>query len=185
MHGTLYERVRGQVAGVLGRDQLLEHRWIGDHPAQPQASRDELGERAQVDDVASVVLGFERRRRRVAVQMNEACRVVLDHRQVVTGGDAQQGTAFFRAEAAASRVLVRRHAVQQLGMVALNEGRQCFDAQTVGFDRHADNACAAGAKRLERAQKTGLLDENRVARADEHLGGQVDALLAAAGHAYR
>ena len=68
--------------------------------------------------------------------------------------------------------------------MALDQRRQRLDAQAVGFDRHADDARAAGAEGFERAEKAGLLDQDGVASADEDLGGQVDALLATAGDAH-
>src|SRR5262249_25352974 len=86
---------------------------------------------------------------------------------------------------AAGRVLVRRHAVQQLGSIALNQAGQRFHTQAVVLDWHADDSCAPCAEGLQSAEEAGLLDQHRVARGHEHLGGEIDALLAAAGHAHQ
>src|SRR5439155_19080420 len=82
VHGALYERVRGQVACVLGRDEFFKHWRVGYQPAESQTSGDELGECAEMNDISGVVLGLERRRRR-AIEMNEASRVVFHNRQVI------------------------------------------------------------------------------------------------------
>src|SRR6266851_4582834 len=183
MHRALHKRVRGQVAGVLGRDELFEYRRVGDQPAETQTRGDNFRECAQVDHIASVIAGLERRRRGVVIEVNEASRIVLDNGQVVRRGDAQQRPTLFRAQAAAGRVLIRGHAVQELRAVALDQRWERFHAQSVAFDWHADDARAARPKCFKGAQKAGLFDQDRIAGGDEHLGGQVDALLTAAGDA--
>ena len=90
MHCALYQRVRGQIAGVLGRDEFFEDGRIGHQPAQTQTGGDQLRECAKVEHVAGVIFGFERRRRQpIAVQVDEAGRIVLHDRQVMARGDAQ------------------------------------------------------------------------------------------------
>ena len=45
-----------QVGGLLGHDQLADDLRRRDDPGQAQARREQLGEGAQVDDVAAVAL---------------------------------------------------------------------------------------------------------------------------------
>ena len=78
--GRLGERARAQDLRLGRDDELLADRVRREDPADPQAGRERLGERADVDD--AVAGAGPERRNRLAVEAEQTVRVVFEDQQV-------------------------------------------------------------------------------------------------------
>ena len=76
-------------AALLAEVHLLEHGPRRRRPADPQARRQDLRERAEVDHVLAAVERVQRRQRRALVAQ-QAVRVVLEDQQLALRGDLDQ-----------------------------------------------------------------------------------------------
>ena len=77
----LAQRRRAEVDALLADVHLVAHRPRRDRPAEPDAGREDLRERAEVDDELAAV-EREQRRQRLALVAQQPVRVVLEHEQL-------------------------------------------------------------------------------------------------------
>ena len=88
-HEQLRQRRGAQVGGALAEVELVEHGPRRRGPAQPQAGREDLRERAEVDHELAAVERVQRRQR-LALVAQHPVRVVLEHEQLAPAGDLDQ-----------------------------------------------------------------------------------------------
>ena len=118
LHHQLRERRRAQVGALLAEVDLLEHRRRRRDPAEPDARREDLRERAQVHHVDAAVERVQRRQL-VALVAQQPVRVVLEHEQLALVGDLDQPPPAAQRHRHAGRVLEGRHRVDELRPPAL------------------------------------------------------------------
>ena len=179
--GDLREVRAAQVGRLLDEQHLGQDRLGRGDPAQPQPGREDLGERAQVDDL---VVERAQRLHVPAVEAQPAVRVVLDHRDVVLARQLEQPAAALRRHRDAAGVLEVRDRVDELGAArtdALELGLEQVHAHAVVVHRHAADLGLVRRERLQRADVGGALGDDDVAGVQERLGEQVERLLGAGG----
>ena len=130
----LRQRRRAQVGRLLADVHLLEHRPRADAPAQPHARREDLRERAEVDDEVAAVERVERRQR-LALVAQQAVRVVLEDEQLALADDLDEALAARQRHRRPGRVLERRDGVDELRPLAL--ARQARERVLEDVDAHA------------------------------------------------
>ena len=184
----LVELWRAQHRGLGGQHQLLAYGVRREHPAHPQARREGLGERAQVEHVVAVTSGVgpagADRRHRGAVEAEQAVRVVLQHHQAGGLADRQDLLAARLGQRDAGRVVEVGHGVEELGCLARgpHAGQrlaQRLGHQPVGVHGDVDDLGLVGREGPERTDVGGGLGDHHVTRVDEDPGHQVQGLLAA------
>ena len=167
-----------QVGCLLGLQQLGVERLGGHQESQPQAGRQHLGERAQVDAALGVARGQGQRRRRVEPQV--AVGVVLDDGQAQFGGAARQRRRgvprSWCGRSGSGSWAARRGS----GRPAPWPTRSSMSTPSSSLATLTTSG-SIGEKACKRAQVGGRLDQDARARVDQHLGNQVQALLRAGG----
>ncbi len=180
----LGERRRAEGGRLGGEDELVPDPVRRERPAHPQTGREDLRERAEVDDV----LGVHRAQRRIglAVEAEQPVRVVLHDEHAVASTELDDLRAPVGREADADRVVEVRHRVEELRAPAL-AGQPLQRLVEGGRDQpvvvHRDVA-DLGLVRRERAQRPDVgrrLGEHDVARVDEQPGEHVQRRLGADG----
>ena len=91
-HEQLRQRRGAQVGGALAEVELVEHGPRGRGPAQPQAGREDLRERAEVDHELAAVERVQRRQR-LALVAEHPVGVVLEHEQLAPCGRSRPAAA--------------------------------------------------------------------------------------------
>src|SRR5204863_2290484 len=107
---------RGRRLLQLARELLGE-----DEPADAQAGRDRLREGRAVGDAA--LRELEQRRRRLALEANQAVGVVLEDEKVVLGCELDDATPALGRERPTARILERRDRVEERRRLAVAQRR--------------------------------------------------------------
>ena len=180
----LGELRRAQRRRLLGQHQLLAHGVRRQRPADPEAGREGLGERAEVDDVLRLV--GAQRPQRLAVEAEQAVGVVLEDEDVLAAADLEDLRAARGRERHAGRVVEVGDRVEELDLLA---GRarggdrlpQRLGHQPVGVHLGVHDVALVGLEHPQRADVRRRLADHDVARVAEDAGHQVDRLLGADG----
>ena len=183
-HGELGERRRAQRRRLLGQHELLPDGVRGEHPADPEAGRERLGERTQVDD--PLVVHRAHRRDRLGVEAEQPVRVVLDDQQVGLLRDLQHPGPPLQGLGDAGRVVEVGDRVEELGLLAgrAQRGHRLAErdrVETVLVHGHVHDLALVGPEHAERTDVAGGLAQHHVARVAEDPGDQVETLLGADG----
>jgi hypothetical protein len=182
-HEVLIQRRGAQVRGLLAQVQALQDRRGSGGPADPQARREDLRERARVGHVAAAVERVERRQR-VTLVAQQAVRVVLEDHELLLVGDPDERLAPVQRHRDAAGVLEVRDRVDELGAPALvaQLGQRRLEhvdphAVVVHLDLH--DVGLVGVEARHGAGIRGRLGDHDVAGIEERAADEVDHLLAA------
>ena len=181
----LVERRRAQHRGLGRQHELLAHGVRREHPADAQAGREGLAERAEVEDVVLAAARADRRRRR-PVEAEQAVGVVLEHQQAGALADREHLVAARLGQGRPGRVVEVRDGVEELRALAGRLHRRERLAQRLGHQpvlvhRDVHDLGLVGREGAERADVGRRLGDHDVTRVDEDAGDQVERLLAADG----
>ncbi len=189
VHDALVEHAAADVGGLLGQFDLLRNRPRRHHPRHAQAGHQHLGEAPQVDHAPVSIVGLDRPRvggGRGVFEVDRAVRIVLENHQVMAPRGVEQREPPRPAHEQARRVLeVRRH-VDELQCLPLcpdagDGGIERRQVDALGVLRHAGEAGLQVVKRGEGAAVGRELDQDDVARIDQHAPDEVEALLGTGG----
>ena len=169
-----------QVGALLDDRQLFDDRLRREQISKAQPRREHFRKAAQVDHHRLRVQRMERRRRRRRREVEPPVHVVLDDRHAQAGRERQQIAPHANRHRPAGRVVERGVGVNQLGAVAQEMIFELVDV--VPHDVPADEPRAGRAERLDRADVSGTIDNDRVAGIDEAAGEQIEPLLRAGQH---
>ena len=172
------------MAASLASTSFSRTRVRRDRPADPEARRERLGERAEVDHGLGVV-GVQRGQR-VAVEPEQAVGVVLEHQDAVPPGDLDDARPALGRQRDAGGVVVVGHRVEELDAAALRPQARSASSSASGtrpvvVQRHVDDVGLVGAEDAERADVAGRLGEHDVPGVDEDPGHEVERLLRPGG----
>ncbi|EWS52883.1 hypothetical protein X551_04325 [Methylibium sp. T29] len=173
---ALVEARRVQVGRLLDLQQLRIQRRRRHHIPQPQAGREDLRERAEVDRALRPARGQRRRWRGVEPQL--AIGVVLDQRQRSRLRRRHQGLATGLRDHPPGRVLEVRQQVREARARGAGQG---LGLRTLVVGGERGERRLAGREGLQRAQVGGRLHRDRAAGIDQQLADQVQPLLRAGG----
>ncbi|CRX29314.1 hypothetical protein PAERUG_P54_1_London_24_VIM_2_04_13_05791 [Pseudomonas aeruginosa] len=165
--------------GLQATDLLLVA--LGDDPADAYAGRDGLGETRAVDHPAVAVVGLERARLAL-VEHQFAVDVVLDHPDVVFGGQFQQLLLAILGNRPAEGIAQPRGQHQGLDRPLVGRQLQRFKADPgarVAGD--LDDLQAQHVGQLQQAVVARRLGGDQVAGTGQHPQGHVDRIHAAVG----
>jgi hypothetical protein len=170
--------------GLLRQDELLPDGVRRERPADPEARREDLRERPEVQDVVGVQRA--QRGQRLGVEREQAVGVVLDDQQVVLAGDGDHLVPAAQALGDPGRVLEVRDRVEELDSSARGPQRHQGRAERDRVDAlvvHADvdDLALVGVEGAQRADVAGPLGQHDVPGIAEHARDKVERLLGAAG----
>ncbi len=152
---------------------------FADRPAEAHARDQGLGERAQEDDAPVGVEALEGRQR-LALEAQRPVGRVLDHEQVEAVRELQDPVASLERERDAHRVVEVGHEVEEpRARGALQDGLEIVGVDPVLVRAHRGVGGLAGIERDHGAEEGGVLGHHDVARVQDQLGGEVEALLGA------
>ena len=179
-HHALVEAGRVQIGRLLGLQQLGIQRGRRDEVAQAQAGRQDFAERAQIHHALGPARQQGRRRRLLEPQL--AIGVVLDDGQAELAADGDHLLAARFVHGAAGGVLEVGQQVDEARALAfLKRLAQCLRRHAAIVAGHVLGHRLHGREGLQRAQVGGRLDQQAAALVEQHLGDQVQPLLAAGG----
>ncbi|NYH18945.1 hypothetical protein GGD41_006173 [Paraburkholderia bryophila] len=159
---------------LLGLHQFEDEFFGRDDVADPQARRQHLRERTEVDDM--VRRHGEHGGQRLTGVVERAVRVVFDHRERCGLRELGERAAALDRQTAAGRILEIRLRVQQ-ARAGRQFGREGFGNQALLVGRHLNVARLVHRERLQRAEVRGRFDQHRAVRTDQHFAEQVERLL--------
>ena len=155
-----------------------------EQPADAQAGREQLAERAEPDDVVGREIGKRRRWRRVEPQM--AIDVVFQDRQAGLLGQGGDRLPAVERQRRAGRIAEVRHEVEEarlpmLAVQARQRVRQGIGAQPVRVAGDRDQLQPMIAEDAQRQVVRRRIDQDRVARSRVERAQQIEPLREAAG----
>ena len=170
LHHQLRERRGAEVGSLLAEVDLLEHGRRRDHPAEPDARREDLREGAEVHHVDAAVERVEGRGR-VALVAQQAVGVVLEHEQLALVCHLHQPSPARQGHRHARRVLEARHGVDELRAASLAlEPVECLleqvHAHAVGVHVHLHHLGLIGREHRHGARIGRALGDHDVAGID-------------------
>ena len=157
------------------------------HQPTRKPGKRNLRKTVDLNHVARAVERFQRRNGAAAQAQTRVDRV-LDHRHLIVRGDFQKSPALGHRQDGAGRIVkIGRdenefHAVlHQHGFERIDVEADMARARRIGFDAHGERANARAGENCDRARIGGILERDRIARAQKRLADKVDRLLAAVG----
>ncbi len=173
----------GRDVGVLRvrADRRGELLGAGD-VADPQARGHRLRERRHGQH-AAVPVELEERRMRIPGPAQQTVGIVLDHDDVVLGGELQHAPAPLERHRGAARVLEVRDHVDERRRLALQFGGQRVGVDPVGVDRDADHLGSGALQDQDAAVVRRRLHEHAARRGarQQHAGDEGERLERAIG----
>ncbi len=133
-HEVLGQRRGAQVRALLAEVHLRQHGPRRGGPAETQPGGEDLREGPEVDDVVTAVQRPQRGHR-IALEADEAVRVVLQDQQLPLARDGHEAPAPLHGHGDARRVLEGRDGVDELRLAAL--GVEAGELRFEHVDAHA------------------------------------------------
>src|SRR3989442_7814276 len=178
VHRRLDKGARVEIGELLGRLEPLEDRPRTDEPAEPQARKEDLRERADIDHDTATVGRLDRQARPVTV-VEAAVEPVLDDRHLVARPGLQPAPPGLRRDGQSRRIVGARLTVEELRRVALQQALEDLSPRSRAVPGHAEKLGPERSEHLHGPRVCRLLDRNEVARIDQRAGDQVEPLLRA------
>ena len=180
-HGALGERVGVQIGSLLGDGQRVDGVRRRHGPGDSQPRRERLREGAEMDHGRLVV---ERRERGYLGSEVPQLGVglVLEDGDVLLPGDAHELEPALEREGGALRVLEGRVHVDELGARLIDDPLELRGPHSLVVAADGGDASLVSREDLQRCEVGGVFDDDRIARVEEDLGGEVDSLLGPARH---
>ena len=166
------------VRGLLADGHLADEQLVAHCRAQAHAGGDVLGEAGEVDHPALFVESLDGGQRLARIAQI-AVGVVLGKHHAVLAGKVRHGLAALQRKGHAGGVLEAGDDVHQLRAVLFDLFLDILGDDAVFIRGHGDDAGVVGVHGLQSAQEGGVLGEDDVARLEQHLHQQVEALRAA------
>lgn len=170
MHHALHDLGRGQPGGHLGARQVAHQVAVRHDVADPHRRADGLGVAAQVDHALRAV---QRREQGGNGGHQLARNIVFHDPQAVALGRLQHAERVGHAQAGAAGVLQHRVDEQGARTVRQRGGVERLAVDAVDAARHADHAHAHQPQQLQQIGVAGLLDQHRIAGAQQGAHDQV------------
>ena len=176
-------QVRARVHRLLGVDQQRLQLGGGVDPSHAETRRDGLGERPHREHQRVTPAELAQARQVVTLEAQQRVGVVVDEDRPPLTGELEQPQPPSQRERRAGRVLEGRDGVDRRGRpaCAAHEVGQGVDHHPVGVDRDLQELGAVGQRGRAAVGVRRRLDHDQVARVDEELARQVEALHPARG----
>ena len=181
----LGERAWAQNSRLLRQNQLVANGRGSQNVANPEAWRQNLGERSQIDDPLFVHRPKSIRNRLIEVQ--KSVRIVLQNQNVVSLTDFKNLRTTFLGQSHTGRVSKIRDQVEELDgspgfFEAIDGLLQRFRAHSVMVCVNMLNVCLIVAENPQGANITRAFGQNHVAFVDEKAAQQLQTVLRTSGH---
>ena len=164
--------------------ESLDQRRRRHDEAEPQRRRQDLRERAHVDDDA-VAIGRGERQHRAPLVVELVVVVVLDDGDAPRARQLEEAQPPPGVEHHRGRVLMVRRHVDRAQLLARGQRLERVDVEAALVDGHRHQARAGGAERAPRRPIAERLDRDDVARREQRARYEIERHLAAARHHQR
>jgi hypothetical protein len=168
---------------LLRVDEELPQARVGVDPADAQARRDDLAERADREDERIAVRQLVQRRHVVLAEAEHPVGVVVEDHAAPLPCEVEQAAPALQAHRHAGGILEGRHRVDDLGRApgCGDSGDERVEVHPVLVDGYLEQLGLVGQRRRRAVRVRRRLDRDEVAGVDEELVREIEALHPAGG----